>query len=108
MDFEKSPEWEQVLGLLGEVYSLALGLASEEERSLAVCLREAALNACLAVAQGVEAGVLTQGGKKAVSVQLVRLTACLEMAIKLSLGSREANNELIEKVRQFARQLESE
>lgn len=106
MDFEKTPEWERSLGLLGETFSLANSLSGDEERFLASRIREAAIGMIIEVAQGIEGGVLSPVGKKAVGRHLVCLMACLEVAVKLGSGSREANNDLLVLVRDFVHQLE--
>lgn len=106
MDFRTVPEWERALSLLGEIHSLTISLVGEEERYLASMMREAGMRAVVEVAQGTGDGGLGLAGKEAARRQLICLIACLEMAIKLSLGSREANSDLLTVVNDFARQLE--
>lgn len=105
MDFEQAPEWRRALQLLTEMHEFTANFTEGEVAFLGRQLRETTMDLALIIAEESGGEKLSETGAQQALKQLYRLMAGLEVAIKLSAGSREASNSLQASVREFVAQL---
>ena len=102
---EHRPEWDQAIELLVRVHALVSNYSAEESDFLAKELHRTVLELVLDLGQLPAGEEIPTSVKEGLVRKLGRLGAGLQVAIKLSIGSREANSELLTFVESLANQL---